>query len=189
LLFVALLVWLPFPALRGALRAVLLVFSITPVFILGYVLQTHGVLPYALTPGVVAAAVGILFVGDGNLAEVFLQLETEVRTLRNRDYIHAAALRGASPWKHMLPGLLLPLSSISAGKVAFLLGSVVIAERLFRVPGLGEASLAAAKDGDAVLLLTLTLFITGVVALVALARDLLEVAVDPRLRRSRQDGG
>jgi len=189
LILTAVLTWLPFPSLRGAIRSVLLIVSITPVFILGYMLQTQGVLPFEMNATVLAACVAILFLGDGNLAEILLGLEDEVRKLRSRDYIHAANLRGASLWVHMLPGLLLPVTSISAAKVAFLLGSVVIAERLFRVPGLGEASLEAAKEGDVLLLLTLTVFITGLVALVALVRDVAEIAIDPRLRRGREDGG
>jgi peptide/nickel transport system permease protein len=189
LVLTALLAWLPFPSLRGAIRAGLLIASITPVFILGYMLQTQGILPFEINTTVLAACVAILFLGDGNLAEILLGLEDEVRKLRSRDYIHAANLRGASLWLHMLPGLLLPITSISAAKVAFLLGSVVIAERLYRIPGLGEASLEAAKEGDVLLLLTLTVFITGVVALVALVRDVAEIAIDPRLRRGREDGG
>ncbi len=39
---VAFLLWLPFPSLRGLLRTLLLVVSITPVFILGYILQVNG---------------------------------------------------------------------------------------------------------------------------------------------------
>jgi peptide/nickel transport system permease protein len=189
LFLVALVMWLPFPSLRGVIRWAILLLSITPVFILGYILQNNGVLPHALTVGVLSACVAILCIGDGNLGEMILQFEGEVRHLRSRDYIHAAGLRGASRFKHMLPGLLLPITSVSAAKVAFLLGSVVIVERLFRVPGLGEASLNAAKDGDALLLLTLTVFITGLVALVALVRDLVEIAIDPRMRRTKEDGG
>ncbi len=188
LLLVALLMWLPWPSLRGAIRWALLLLSITPVFILGYVLQNQGVLPHAITVAVIMACVAILCIGDGNLGEMILQFEGEVRHLRSRDYIHAAGLRGASRPKHMLPGLLLPITSVSAAKVAFLLGSVVIVERLFRVPGLGEASLNAAKDGDALLLLTLTVFITGLVALVALVRDLVEIAIDPRVRKAQEGG-
>jgi len=171
------------------LRTLLLVLSITPVFILGYVLQENGVLDQGqVTVGLLGACVAILCVGDSNLGEMLLHFETEVRSLRNRDYVHAASLRGASLFRHMLPGLLLPISSMSAAKIAFLLGSVVIAEELFAVPGLGRASLQAAEKGDALLLLTLTVFITFLVALVALIRDLLEIAIDPRLRKAAEDG-
>jgi peptide/nickel transport system permease protein len=187
LALVAFLTWLPFPSLRGVLKTLLLALSIAPVFILGYVLQSAGVLPSGLTPAVLLACIAILSVGDSNLGEMLLHFEDEIRVLRSRDYIHAAGLRGASVFKHMLPGLLLPISSVSAAKVAFLLGSVVIAERLFAVPGLGEAGLEAAREGDALLLLTLTVFITGIVALVALVRDVLEILVDPRMRRGHED--
>jgi len=190
LLITAFLAWLPFPSLRGAIKTSLLVLSITPVFILAFVMQSRGVLNIgSVTPVILAACVGALCIGDSNLGEMLLQFENELRNLRERDYIHAARLRGASEFKHMLPGLLLPISSVSASKVAFLLGSVVIVEFLWGVPGLGDASLEAAEKGDALLLVTLTVLITGVVALVALVRDVLEILIDPRLRRGTEDGG
>jgi peptide/nickel transport system permease protein len=190
LLMTAFLTWLPFPAARGTLRSLVLVLSITPVFILAYVMQSQGVLNIGVvTPAIIAACVAALCIGDSNMGEMLLQFENEYRQLKSRDYIHAARLRGASEFKHMLPGLLLPISSVSASKVAFLLGAVVIVEFLWGVPGLGDASLDAAEKGDALLLVTLTLLITGVVALVALVRDVLEILIDPRLRRGNEDGG
>jgi len=190
LLLTAFLTWLPFPSLRGGIRTIVLVLSITPVFVLAFVLQSQGVLNTGQVTGVIlGACVAALGIGDSNLGEMLLQFENEYRALRNRDYIHAARLRGASEARHMLPGLLLPISSVSAAKVAFLLGAVVIVEFLWGVPGLGDISLDAAEKGDPLLLLTLTLLITGVVALVALVRDVLEILIDPRLRRAAEDGG
>ena len=188
-LVVAFLTWLPFPALRGIIRALLLVVSIAPVFVLGYLVQKQGIVPHAITWPVLIAATAVLAVGDGSLGEIILQFENEVRQLRSRDYVHAARLRGASVFRHMLPGLLLPASAISAGKIAFLLGSVVIVERHWRLAGLGDASLVAAKDpADPILLMVVTLVVTGVVALVALVRDVLEILIDPRLRRTGTEG-
>jgi ABC-type dipeptide/oligopeptide/nickel transport system permease component len=185
---VAFLTWLPFPALRGVIRAALLVVSIAPVFVLGYLLQKQGIVPHAMTWPVLIAAGTVLAIGDGSLGEIVLQFENEVRLLRSQDYVHAARLRGASPLRHMLPGLLLPASAISAGKIAFLLGSVVIVEQHWVLAGLGDASLLAAKDpADPVLLLAVTLVVTAVVALVALLRDVLEILIDPRLRRSSSE--
>ncbi len=195
LLLTGILLWLPFPSLRGAIRTALMLASITPVFIIVFILQSKalglGLVPQPVpTTAILLACVVALCIGDSNLGEILLQFGHEVRAIGSTDYVHAARLRGASVFKHMLPGLLLPISSISAAKVAFLLGSVVIVEWLFGVPGLGEASLkaAVAKDGDAVLLVTLTLLITAVVALVALVRDVIEILVDPRLRKGQGAG-
>ena len=189
LVLTGILLWLPFPSLRGLIRIFIMLFSITPVFILAYVLQGNGVLNVGVvTPMILVACLATLCVGDSNLGEILLQFEHEVRALGTTDYVHAARLRGASVFKHMLPGLLLPISSISAAKVAFLLGSAVIVEWLWGVPGLGEISLVAAEKGDSLLLVTLTLLITGVVALVALVRDVIEILVDPRLRQSNGGG-
>ncbi len=184
LLLVSFLTWLPFPSMRGLLRTLLLIVSISPVFVLGFLMTKAGVLPHPVNWWIAPlACVAILFVGDSSLGEFLLQLENEFRHLRSRDYIHAAGLRGASLFKHMLPGLLLPLSSMSAAKIAFLLGSVVIAENIYAVQGLGTLSLKAATKPDPLLLLTLTVFITFVVALVSLLRDVLEIFIDPRVRK------
>jgi len=195
LVLTGILLWLPFSSLRGAIRTALMLASITPVFIIVFILQSKalgmGLVPQPVpTLGILFACIVALCIGDSNLGEILLQFGHEVRAIGSTDYVHAARLRGASVFKHMLPGLLLPISSISASKVAFLLGSVVIVEWLFGVPGLGEASLkaAVAKKGDAVLLVTLTLLITAVVALVALVRDVIEILVDPRLRKGEGAG-
>ena len=189
LILVSFLTWLPFPSMRGLLRTLLLVLSISPVFVLGFLMTKAGVLPHPVNwwvaPG---ACIIILFIGDSSLGELLLQLENEYRHLRSRDYIHAAGLRGASLFKHMLPALLMPLGSMSAAKVAFLLGSVVIAENIYAVPGLGMLSLKAATKPDPLLLLTLTVFITFVVALVSLIRDVLEIFIDPRIRKTTAEG-
>ncbi len=190
LILVSFLTWLPFPSMRGLLRTLLLILSISPVFVLGFLMTKAGVLPHPVNWWVAPmACVVILFVGDSSLGELLLQLENEYRYLRSRDYIHAAGLRGASLFKHMLPGLLLPLGSMSAAKVAFLLGSVVIAENIYAVQGLGTLSLKAATKPDPLLLLTLTVFITFVVALVSLIRDVLEIFIDPRIRKQTAEGG
>ena len=189
MLLVSFLTWLPFPSMRGLLRTLLLILSISPVFVLGFLMTKAGVLPHPVNWWVAPmACVVILFIGDSSLGELLLQLENEYRHLRSRDYIHAAGLRGASLFKHMLPALVMPLGTMSAAKVAFLLGSVVIAENIYAVQGLGTLSLKAATKPDPLLLLTLTVFITGVVAMVSLVRDVLEIFVDPRIRKTTAEG-
>lgn len=181
------LAWLPFPSLRGVLRTAILAVSMSPVFILGYVLTKAGVLPHPTLEWVApAACVVLLAVGDSHLGELLLQLEDEVRQLRARDYVHAAGLRGASVLRHMAPGILLPLTSLVAAKIAFLLGSVVIAENIYAVQGLGALSLKAATKPDPILLLTITVLIMALVGVVGLIRDVVEIAIDPRIRRGTE---
>lgn len=182
-----LLAALPFPSLRGILRTVVLACSMSPVFILGYGMTKAGILPHPVHAWVApAACIALLAVGDSHLGELLLQLEDEVRQLRARDYVHAASLRGASVLRHMLPGILLPLSSLIAAKIAFLLGSVVIAENIYAVQGLGALSLKAATKPDPLLLLTITVLVMGLVAGVGLVRDVVEIALDPRVRRGTE---
>ena len=64
-----------------------------------------------------------------------------------------------------------------------------LAENIYAVQGLGTLSLKAATKPDPLLLLTLTVFITFVVALVSLIRDVLEIFIDPRIRKQTAEGG
>ncbi len=181
--------WLPFPSMRGVLRTITLVVSMSPVFILGFLMTKVGILPHPRLLWVAPlACVVLLSVGDSNLGEMLLALEDEVRRLRSKDYVHAAVLRGASAFRHMLPGMVLPLFSLIAAKAAFLLGSIVIAENIYAMSGIGAISLRAATKPDPLLLLTLTVLVTGVVAGLALLRDVVEILVDPRVRRGFEEG-
>ena len=169
--------------LRGAIHAA----SLLPVFLLGYI----ALIVFAVPPdGWVSAlaAIVILALGDGMFSDVVLRVEDELRTLRSRDFVHSAALRGVPMFRNLVPHLALPLAEAAASRMAFLLGGIVVLEKVLGIPGIGWIGYQAALEGDFLLLLAITVFISALVALGHLGRDVLRLTLDPRLRRGRGTG-
>jgi len=157
--------------------------SLLPVFLLGYLaLIVFAVPPDGWIP--VCAAVLILALGDGMMSDVLLQVDAELSALRERDFVHSATLRGIPMFRHMLPHLALPLAQAAASKMAFLLGGIVVLEKVLGIQGIGWIGYRAAQAGDFRLLLAITVFITGLVALGYLLLDMLRFVIDPRFGRA-----
>ncbi|SFD31265.1 peptide/nickel transport system permease protein [Bosea sp. CRIB-10] len=86
---------------------------------------------------------------------------------------------------HALPNALVPLVPYLALQFAFLIGGVVVVERLFSIPGLG-AYLTDALDGhDGPAFLGAIAVIALTVALANLIADLVVARIDPRIRLAR----
>ena len=172
------------PVTSRTLRIIMHALSLTPVFLLGYI----AVIVFAVPPAgwiPMLAAVFILAVGDGMFSDVILRVEVELATLRSRDFVHSATLRGIPMFRNLLPHLALPLLEAAASRMAFLLGGIVILEKVLGIPGLGWIGYRAAQEGDFLLLLTITVFITALVAVGYLCLEMLRLSIDPRLRRRR----
>jgi peptide/nickel transport system permease protein len=156
--------------------------SLLPVFLLGYIaLIVFAVPPDGWLPAL--SAVVILAVGDGMFSDVVLRVEAELQALRTREFVHSAALRGVPMFRNLLPHLALPLVEAAASRMAFLLGGIVVLEKVLGIPGIGWIGYRAAQEGDFMLLLTITVFITALVAVGYFLLDIVRLAVDPRVRR------
>ncbi len=171
--------------LRGRLvRTAIHTVSLLPVFLLGYIaLIVFAVPPDGWLP--ILAAVVILASGDGMFSDVMLRVDDELQALRARDFVHSAALRGVPMFRNLVPHLALPLVEAAASRMAFLLGGIVVLEKVLGIPGIGWIGYRAALEGDFILLLAITVFVSGLVALGYLGLDMLRFALDPRLRRGK----
>jgi peptide/nickel transport system permease protein len=102
------------------------------------------------------------------------------------DYTRTAMLKGLPRrtvvWRHVLRNALLPTITVIATQVGYLIGGLVIVERLFNYNGIGELILNAARNKDYPQLQS-TVLIIGVVYMVAtLAADILYSVLNPRIR-------
>ena len=106
------------------------------------------------------------------------------------DYIRTARAKGLRPGpvilRHALKNALLPVVTVMALQIAFLLSGSVITESVFNIPGVGRIAVGAIQNRDMPLLQGAVLFTTVLVILGNLAADLLYGWLDPRIRR---DGG
>ena len=102
------------------------------------------------------------------------------------DYTRTAVLKGLSKRtvlrKHVLRNALLPTIAVVATQVGYLIGGLIVIEKLFNYPGIGLRIYTAAQNKDFTMLETGVL-IVGIVYLVAtLIADLLYSLLNPRIR-------
>jgi peptide/nickel transport system permease protein len=102
------------------------------------------------------------------------------------DYTRTAMLKGLPRrtvvGRHVLRNALLPTITVIATQVGYMIGGLVVVERLFNYNGVGELLLNAARNRDYPQLQSAVLVI-GVIYLVAtLAADILYSVLNPRIR-------
>ena len=102
------------------------------------------------------------------------------------DYIRTARAKGLSErrvvWVHGLRNALTPLVQLFAVTFPGLLNGAVLTEIIFSWPGLGRLSFSAILGRDYPLMVGITLFGALLVVVGNLVADLLQAAVDPRVR-------
>lgn len=172
----------PWPRARAAVRVLVQAASLLPVFLLAYAASAWGA-DFELRPGATyGAAVLVLGLGNGTLAELMLHLEGEAAALSDRDWMHAVRSRGASAALHAAPAIALPALGLAVGRASSLLGGALVAEWVLSIPGWGYYGYAAARNEDLPLLVAIAVAATAAVAGLQLAADALRLAIDPRLR-------
>jgi len=139
----------------------------------GWFLPSDRILP-ALTLGLVYAA--------------FLARLTRASMLevRDQDYIRTARAKGAPDWKvygvHGLRNGLLPVLSFLGPAAAGMVSGSFVVETIFRVPGLGRFFVEAAINRDETLVIGCALFYAALLILLNLLAELLQAALNPKLR-------
>jgi peptide/nickel transport system permease protein len=107
------------------------------------------------------------------------------------DYVRTATLKGLPRSvvvrRHVLRNSLLPTITVIATQTGYLIGGLVVVERLFNYPGLGRLIFTAATDKDFPMLEAGVLVI-GIVYLAAtLIADVLYTVLNPRIRLQRAE--
>jgi peptide/nickel transport system permease protein len=116
-----------------------------------------------------------------------------VRTLRSSllevlqsDYIDAARARGLSERrivaKHAMRNAVMPTITILSINIGFLIGGTVVLEQVFQIPGLGSLLVESVERRDYEVVQTLVLLAGAAVVVVNLLADVLQAAIDPRVR-------
>ncbi|MDP9137788.1 MAG: ABC transporter permease [Pseudomonadota bacterium] len=128
----------------------------------------------AITLAIVMAVYAVRMLRD-NLIEVL-----------DADYIRMAELKGLSPGRvlvrHALPNALVPTLNVTALNLAYLVGGVVVVERVFSYPGFGNLLVDALQLRD-LPVIEATVMIAALVYVAAnLFADLAAVLLNPRLR-------
>ena len=133
---------------------------------------------YLVLPAV--ALGGVLF---GYFAR--MQRSSTVDVLES-NYVRTAVLKGLPRRQvlvhHVLRNSLVPTLTIVMSQVGYLVGGLVVVEKLFGYPGIGNLLFQAALHHDAILLEDCTLVVACIFMLSNLAADLLYAFLNPRIR-------
>jgi peptide/nickel transport system permease protein len=120
-----------------------------------------------------------------------------VRTLRSSlldvlqsEYIDAARSRGLRELrivgKHAMRNSLMNTLTILSVNIGFLIGGTVVIEQVFQIPGLGSLLVQAVEKRDYQLVQALAVLAGAAVVLAALASDIEQALIDPRVRLARR---
>jgi peptide/nickel transport system permease protein len=119
-------------------------------------------------------------------------MRTSMIEVMSANYIETARSKGVSNLRlvvgHALRNSLIPFFTVAAVEFGFLVGSVVIIEDVFRIPGIGSLVLVGIINRDYPVLLAAAMVITLIVLLTNLLVDLMATVIDPRQVRA-QGGG
>lgn len=115
-----------------------------------------------------------------------LTMKSSVVSVLGDDFILAAELRGLHPrtrMRYISRNAILPLFTVFALSVGYILGGSVLIENVFDYPGLGNVLLQAIGARDYPLMSGAFLLITVAILLANIVADLLYTVIDPRVRR------
>jgi peptide/nickel transport system permease protein len=104
----------------------------------------------------------------------------------NSDYMRTARAKGISERRvlvsHALRNSFIPIVTVAAIDIGAILGGLIITERVFGYPGMGDFFLTAFENGDFPELMPFMVFIVLAVILFNLLADVSYAWLDPRIR-------
>ena len=104
----------------------------------------------------------------------------------SQDFVRTARAKGVPEsmivWKHCLKGGLIPVITFLGPALAGIISGSFVVETIFQVPGLGQWFVRGALNRDDFLILGLTILFAGLIVIMNLIVDILQVMLNPRLK-------
>jgi peptide/nickel transport system permease protein len=148
----------------------------------GFVAFEQNPAKWALSLVLPVAAVVVASVGPASQ-----QFRGAVKDVLERDFVRTLRARGVSPaaivFRHVFRNAAGPGIIILGLQTIVLMGGVVVIERVFSLPGVGELTVNKSLLGDIPVVMGCVLFVIVVVVVVNLAADLVNAALNPRVRQ------
>jgi peptide/nickel transport system permease protein len=127
-----------------------------------------------------------IILGCALSASIARMTRATVLEVMREDYVRTARAKGLRQSqiviRHALRNSMLPVMTLSALQLGFLISGSVIIERVFSLPGLGRYLVDAIFQRDYIVVQTIVLLFGVVIMLINLLTDLAYGLVDPRIR-------
>ena len=131
-------------------------------------------------------AIPVFVLVTGSIGAIMRVSRNESAEFQNADFMKTAKAKGVSPLRayayHVMRPTLVPLSTTVVGQLlALFIGSSLLVEVVFGIPGLGRLTFNALVAQDTNLVLGTTLFFTFIAVVGNLIEDLVFTILDPRI--------
>lgn len=122
----------------------------------------------------------------GSIATYARYMRASVLDVLGQDYILTAKAKGLSSGaitcRHILRNSILPIITILGPQIATIITGTVVIEKIFAIPGIGNALVDAIYSKDYNVIMGLTLFFSALYILSILIVDILYSVIDPRIK-------
>ena len=139
-----------------------------------------------LWPHVLVLVLPVFSLGFHYVSELSRLTRSSMLEALSQDYVRTARAMGLSRprvWWYALKNALAPVVNVAAMIFGYSFGAAVIIEFVFAIPGLSRTLLDAINQRDYPMIQMTVLVVTAVFILANLVADLLNVALNPKLRR------
>lgn len=120
------------------------------------------------------------------IAHVSRMVRSELIDVLHSDYVRAARLKGLSGtvvlFRHALRNALMPVITIVALDVGYLLGGIIVVEEIFALPGIGRQLIVAIETRDLPAIQASALIMAATYAVANFLADIAYALIDRRIR-------
>lgn len=130
-----------------------------------------------------------LAAGLGGAAWYARMMRSSMLDVLSNDFVRTARAKGLQRVhvlnRHIMPNSLNPIITMAGMDIPWFIGGVVIIERIFNWPGVGRLAVEAIETVDVPLIMGTTIVSAVIVVISGILIDIVQGAVDPRIRHSR----
>lgn len=120
------------------------------------------------------------------IGSFFLLMRDSVLDIFTKDFMEAARAKGLSErrilYRHAMRNAMLPMISVIAVTMTFLISGATVTEQIFTWPGIGQLTIQAVVNADYPILQGIFLLLATGVIVANFAADIIYAFADPRIR-------
>ena len=126
----------------------------------------------------------------GSFAFISRQMRGSILDVIKQDYIRTAQAKGLKQkviiWKHAFRNSLIPIITMFANLLPWMISGSVIVEIIFSIPGMGQASYTSVIARNYPVLFTIVMFSAILTIVGILLADIIYALVDPRIKFNKK---